>query len=583
MNAALMDAATRGPQVETLGDAFARMRQRQMQEEAAAQARQIGAQQLTLGNLQNQEAQMKIAAAGRSAKGDAALSAYMTGGPPAPAQAVAAPPSQATAPTQMSAPGSPDSAATNGAAQTPTPTAPPAPPKARPLPTLQQIMGFYTGDPAKGADVHKKLMDAEASGVDLKSRQSKLGAEEAEYFGNLALMVRAADYSADAIEQSLNMMEDHGHPEQAAQLRAHIAKDPTAAKALFDRGIDGSPKAKDEVRKDAERNENAAAAKRKIDEDAATLTGKKTTNEQNARVLAGTSATGITAEQKTQNDATAARDLASKNNSAAHLRIAQDEHKRKTEGALGMLSPVSKGIAEKLAVGDFDPALLGRMPDKEAIVSGAIALNPAWTPQVYAAKKSFTDPEKMQAKNLGTISRIVGHIGRFEANSKELGYAPAYALLGMNQTGAQNKLNNDTHAISAELEKLVSGGVGSQAQTQAWEKALKAVAPGPRQQAIDEISQLIGSQYEGMNQTYKAAIGSDLPTEKYVSAAGRAWMRSKGINVTGAAEPDPQPAAAAKPAGAPAARVSVTDPNGKVHTFPTQAAADQFKRDAGIK
>jgi hypothetical protein len=233
------------------------------------------------------------------------------------------------------------------------------------------------------------------------------------------------------------------------------------------------------------------------------------------------------------------------NVSGAELQLRNKEFQQKYGDALGEMSPNNKAIAAKLAIGEFDPAQLGRIPGKEQIIAGAIAMNPNWTPQTYATKKAFTDPEKGQAKNLGTISRIVGHIGRFEENSQKMGYSPLYAT-GMNLTGDQNKLHEDSHAIAAELEKLVSGGVGSMEQTKSWQKSLSSPSASARQKAIDEISQLIGSQYEGMNQTYKAGVGSDLPIDKYVSPQGRDWMKKKGINVNG----EPAPAAGAKPGAA---------------------------------
>ncbi len=222
--------------------------------------------------------------------------------------------------------------------------------------------------------------------------------------------------------------------------------------------------------------------------------------------------------------------------SKGDLDVRNKEYQQKYGDVLGNLPPDKKDLADKIAHGDFNPAQLSRFPDKEQLIQAAIQINPAWSQATYDTKQSFTNPEKSQAKNLGTISRIVGHIGRFEGNSKDLGFAPAYAA-GVNLTGSQNKLNEDAHAIAGELEKLVSGGVGSMEQTRAWQKSLSSPSADARQKAVDEISQLIGSQYEGMNQTYKAAIGSDIPIEKYVSGPGREWLKSKGINVTGAAEP----------------------------------------------
>ena len=39
-----------------------------------------------------------------------------------------------------------------------------------------------------------------------------------------------------------------------------------------------------------------------------------------------------------------------------------------------------------------------------------------------------------------------------------------------------------------------------------------------------------------MNQTYKTALGKDLPLEKYVNADGRKWLQKNGINVSGETE-----------------------------------------------
>jgi hypothetical protein len=205
------------------------------------------------------------------------------------------------------------------------------------------------------------------------------------------------------------------------------------------------------------------------------------------------------------------------------------------------LNPAQQSIAQKLADGEFNPAQLTRFPDKEALVAGAIAINPNWSPQTYATKRAFTDPQAKQSQNLGTISRIVEHIGRFESNSSKMGFAPVFAM-GTNLSGDAAALHSDSKGISAELEKLLAGGVGTEGQTKAWEKALTSPLEAVRKGAIDEISQLIGGQYAGMNQSYKAGTGKDLPQDQFVSPHGREWLQSNGINVTGAAS-------GAKPAG----------------------------------
>jgi hypothetical protein len=69
-----------------------------------------------------------------------------------------------------------------------------------------------------------------------------------------------------------------------------------------------------------------------------------------------------------------------------------------------------------------------------------------------------------------------------------------------------------------------------------------------RQKAVNEISQIIGSQFEGMNAQYKAQTQQDLPLDKYVSPAGREWLKKNNINVSGTAEAPKASTAAPPPA-----------------------------------
>jgi hypothetical protein len=202
-------------------------------------------------------------------------------------------------------------------------------------------------------------------------------------------------------------------------------------------------------------------------------------------------------------------------------------------GSYENLSDNQKQLAQRVADGDISIQQLGRLQDKELILNAATMLNPQAN-RAYAAKAAFTDPNSPQAKNLQTISRIVDHIGQFEQNSHKIGFAPMY-YFGMNLTGDQAKLHETSQAISEELQKLTSGGVANSSQTEQWKNSLKSPSEEARQDAIDQISKLVGSQYIGMNQSYKAAIGKDLPMEQYVTPAARAWMTKKGLDVTEAA------------------------------------------------
>ena len=220
--------------------------------------------------------------------------------------------------------------------------------------------------------------------------------------------------------------------------------------------------------------------------------------------------------------------------SANELKTAQLRQKEFDLKSGGVsLTPQQQSIADKLASGDLNPSQLARLPDKEAILAGAIAKG--FNQSTYDTKQAFDNPRNKQSQNLGTISRIVGHIQRYEENSAKMGTDPIYGF-GQNLTGLQKALTEDAQAMAAELEKLFSGGVGTQAQIKEWESSLRSSFAGVREKAINEISKLAGSQFESMNQTYKTGLGKDLPLEKYFNADGRKWLQKNGINVSGETE-----------------------------------------------
>lgn len=276
-----------------------------------------------------------------------------------------------------------------------------------------------------------------------------------------------------------------------------------------------------------------AAEKRAVDAFAETLRKAKADATHAEQVTAGT--VPITPEQKAVNDRAlqTATETARHNKAEESIAGVRETREAKalalrTGGSLSQLSDSQKALSAKVAEGDMTIEQLNRLPDKEAIIAGALEINPDWTRNAAATKKAFTDPASKQSQNLGTISRIVGHIGRFEKNSDALGLSPSM-LTGVSLTGTAAAVSNDAHAIAGELEKLVSGGVGSVGQVHEWMNELKSSRAGIRKAAIDEISKLIGSQYEGMQQTYKAGTGRELPLEKFVSPEGRQWMADKGI------------------------------------------------------
>ncbi len=333
------------------------------------------------------------------------------------------------------------------------------------------------------------------------------------------MVQRAADKTREYVQNGLLT------PEQGKQHLAELqAQGPAAVQGWYDEASTFKHlKDKATVEREAAKAQrDAESGQRQALLDEATLTGKNLENTGQKPI-----------QPADQRAIDAANETARHNREQERISgIRENREQRaldmRTKGSLGVLSDSQKSISQKVAEGDISFEQLSRLPDKEAIMAGAIEINPELTRNTFATKKAFTDPASKQSQNLGTISRIVGHIGRFEKNSEDLGVSPSM-LIGKSLSGGAAAVANDAHAIAGELEKLVSGGVGSVGQIKAWQEELKSSRPGIRKAAIDEISQLIGSQYEGMQQTYKAGTGKDLPVEKYVSPEGRKWMADKGI------------------------------------------------------
>jgi len=83
-------------------------------------------------------------------------------------------------------------------------------------PTDSEIMS--TLGPTRGAAVLKSLRDADKSGVDLQKTRGEVAAQESDYAGNLAAMVKSADYSPAALQLAIQHAHDAGYEHSAQQL-----------------------------------------------------------------------------------------------------------------------------------------------------------------------------------------------------------------------------------------------------------------------------------------------------------------------------------------------------------------------------
>jgi hypothetical protein len=179
---------------------------------------------------------------------------------------------------------------------------------------------------------------------------------------------------------------------------------------------------------------------------------------------------------------------------------------------------MSKGnlvIAQKLAAGEMSPQMLGRMPGKEGIVAAAVQIAAQngvnWTPQIYEAKKDFKTGK--DSGDIGSMTRVLGHLERYSQNSDSLGTAPSLSM-GITNT-ANSGLRKDVTAIGDEFGYLVKHGALTQEQSHEMQQGLLSPIQSVRTKTIGEVKQLMGSQFEAKFQKYKTATGQDLNPQEF--------------------------------------------------------------------
>src|SRR4051812_16365168 len=121
------------------------------------------------------------------------------------------------------------------------------------------------------------------------------------------------------------------------------------------------------------------------------------------------------------------------------LGLAQREFQQQSADPIQNLSGAQLEMAKKYASGDFKlPPAGSRAPGAQAIRQAALALNPNLSDDTYTVKHDFNDPGKPGGKNLATMARIAGHIGRFEKNSGAMSTLESAAYgMGTTLTGTQ--------------------------------------------------------------------------------------------------------------------------------------------------
>lgn len=183
--------------------------------------------------------------------------------------------------------------------------------------------------------------------------------------------------------------------------------------------------------------------------------------------------------------------------------------------------------------------------------------------------KTWTDPQHgylqtLSQANLGKAAIKAGADGNGLLTSME----PTMAVLGMNSFAG-------VHRISP-VEAQAAGAPGGWAERfTAWadKAATGKLSPQLAKEGNQLFDQLIDAKYQGSLQASAIhAAGYNIPPKNMPV------MDREGNLTTLDKVPKAKAAASSAASG-----LTVTDPRGVVHTFPNQAAADNFKKLAGIQ
>jgi hypothetical protein len=176
-----------------------------------------------------------------------------------------------------------------------------------------------------------------------------------------------------------------------------------------------------------------------------------------------------------------------------------------------------------------------------------------------AAEKSFIGK---RGDTVRSFNVLVDHLGTLQQTADALqngdtrAFNQAANFIGL-QTGnpAPADFTAVKRIVADEINKAVIGGAGALGDRKAIDDAINsASSPQQLSSVITKYKQLAGGQLNGLEQQYSATTGKKDFKDKFLSPAARSTF---GAVTTG---------------------VSVTDPNGGVHTFPNEQAAAAFRK-----
>jgi len=201
--------------------------------------------------------------------------------------------------------------------------------------------------------------------------------------------------------------------------------------------------------------------------------------------------------------------------------------------------------------------------------------DPEFSDQRAQIRKAFTSGN--DGRNIGALNTATVHLDQLGEAAKALkngSFVPGNEIYNKVATWFGSAPPNNFEALKSAVVGELANGLKGNATDPEIANLSKAVrsAGSPEQLAgvIDTHLHTLAAKLNTYQERYRQQIPNDTVWSPVLPSA-RAVYDKHAINPT------------AGPAPSGAGQFDVADPRGVVHHFPNQAAADKFKKDAGIK
>ena len=216
-----------------------------------------------------------------------------------------------------------------------------------------------------------------------------------------------------------------------------------------------------------------------------------------------------------------------------------------------------------------------KMPYWQRIMAAAYQLDPQLNEQRYELRKSYTVGP--QSKEINAINTTLGHVGALAQAVQALNNGNVMQLNRIaNAYGVQvgqtpiTTFRTIVNRVGPELVKAYSGGAGSEAEREEVQNDFNpSLSPQQLLSNARETAKLLRSKISALENQWDTNKSTGTPSfdQQFIMPQARQALQMLAPSA----------------GGSPGNFISLTAPGGKVYHFPTQAAADNFKKLAGIK